>query len=404
MRTAGYNSRQTMSFYKGLFGLVLALSAAAHAATSWDTPAAQLAKDIAAISGPGTASLAVQNSSSISNDDVPQIRKAIELQLRDAGVQLRNEENAATVVRVTLSENARGYLWVAEVQQGNETRVAMVEVPRAAGASQTVTPQSVTLRKTLLWSQPQLMLDAALIKIGMQDYIAVLEPTQVVVYRMTPGKPEVEQSLAIPGARVGRDPRGHLVPAKGYPFDVYVPGVTCTSNAALPLYLSCKQSDDPWPIGSQKAFFNSSRNCFTGAMAPGIGRQVAPFYSAAELPRSNYSLWVFAGVNGQFRAADKVNEVPLSANATREWGSDIASIRGCGNATYVVASTPGSGDEDSIRAFEVADRDPLAVSTPLEMAGPVLSLWREGDAATAVVKNNRTNSYEAHSISVGCSQ
>jgi hypothetical protein len=157
-------------------------------------------------------------------------------------------------------------------------------------------------------------------------------------------------------------------------------------------------------MGSQKAFFNSSRNYFTGALAPGIGRQAPPFYSAAELPRSNYSLWIFAGVNGQFRAVDKINDVPLSVASTREWGSDIASIRGCGNATYVVASTPGSSDEDSVRAYEVTDRDPLAVSLPLQMMGPVLALWREGDAATAVVKNNRTNFYEAHSISVGCSQ
>jgi hypothetical protein len=403
MRAAGYNSRQTMSFYKGLLGLVLVLSAGAQAATSWDPSAAQLAKEIAAIAGPGTASLTIRNSSSIPNDDVPQIRKTLELQLRDAGVQLRGEENAATALRVTLSENARGYLWVAEVQQGSETRVAMLEVERT-NADVPVTAQSVTLRKTLLWSQPNLMLDAALIKVGLQDYIAVLEPTQVVVYRMTGGKPQIEQTLAIPNARAGRDPRGLLVPATGYPFDVYVPGITCTSNAALPLYLSCKQSDDPWPMGSQKAFFNSSRNYFTGALAPGIGRQAPPFYSAAELPRSNYSLWIFAGVNGQFRAVDKINDVPLSVASTREWGSDIASIRGCGNATYVVASTPGSSDEDSVRAYEVTDRDPLAVSLPLQMMGPVLALWREGDAATAVVKNNRTNFYEAHSISVGCSQ
>lgn len=403
MRAAGYNSRQTMSFYKGLLGLVLVLSAGAQAATSWDPSTAQLAKEIAAIAGPGTASLTVGNSSSISSDDVPQIRKTLEQQLRDAGVQLRSEENAATAVRVTLSENARGYLWVAEIQQGNETRIAMLEVERA-NAPVPVTAQSVTLRKTLLWSQSNLMLDAALIKVGLQDYIAVLEPMQVVVYRMTPGKPQIEQTLAIPNARAGRDPRGRLVPATGYPFDVYVPGGTCTSNAALPLYLSCKQSDDPWPIGSQKAFFNSSRNYFTGALAPAMGRPAPPFYSAAELPRSNYSLWIFAGVNGQFRAVDKVNDVPLSVASTREWGSDIAAIRGCGNATYVVASTPGSGEEDSMRAYEVADREPVAVSLPLQMAGPVLALWREGDAATAVVKNNRTNSYEAHSISVGCSQ
>jgi hypothetical protein len=393
-----------MSFYKGLIGLLFVLSAVAQAASNWDSQAAQLAKQIVAISGPGTASLSIKNNSSLAGEEIPAIRRALEVALRDSGVQLRAEENAATALRVTLSENVRGWLWVAEVQQGSDTRVAMIEVQRQGGLLQATPAQTVSLKKALLWSQPEPMMDAAVVKIGLQEYLAVLESSRLVLYRTGTSKPEAEQTLTISTSKTVRDPRGRLIVGSNHPIDVYLAGMACSSNASLPLSLSCKESDDPWPIGSQKAFFNSSRNYFTGAMAPGLGRQIAPFYSAAELPRSNYSVWVFAGVNGQFRAADKINDVPLAASATRDWGSDIATLHGCGNATYLMATSAGTGDQEAMRAYEMTDRDPLPVSMPLEFAGPVTALWSNGAAATVVARNNRTNSYEAYSVTVACSQ
>ena len=41
-------------------------------------------------------------------------------------------------------------------------------------------------------------------------------------------------------------------------------------------------------------FFASTRNFFTGAISPGIGKQVTtqPFYSAATVPREKYALWM----------------------------------------------------------------------------------------------------------------
>ena len=47
--------------------------------------------------------------------------------MKTHGVVASGAESANTI-RVTLSENARERLWVAEVAEGNETRVAMVHV------------------------------------------------------------------------------------------------------------------------------------------------------------------------------------------------------------------------------------------------------------------------------------
>ncbi len=65
------------------------------------------------------------------------IRQRLQVALGALGVTIRNQAatDAATTVRVTLSQTARQGLWVAEVQQGPETRVAMVTAasPAAGG-------------------------------------------------------------------------------------------------------------------------------------------------------------------------------------------------------------------------------------------------------------------------------
>jgi len=58
--------------------------------------------------------------------------------------------------------------------------------------------------------------------------------------------------------------------------------------------------------GSLRAFYAGSRNFFTGALSPGIGKisNVPAFYSAAALPHSTYTLWVFAAVDGSLHLVD----------------------------------------------------------------------------------------------------
>ena len=75
MKSGGYNARQRMILKKLFFGLLLlgmvvAKLYAAAPETTWAAPAARLAKEIAGISGPGTAALTIRNQSSLSNDEV----------------------------------------------------------------------------------------------------------------------------------------------------------------------------------------------------------------------------------------------------------------------------------------------------------------------------------------------
>ena len=175
--------------------------------------------------------------------------------------------------------------------------------------------------------------------------------------------------------------------------------------------MTCARSDDPWPLTSDeigpnavRAFYAPARNFFTGALSPGIGKisNAPSFYSAAPLARSNYTLWVLATVDGSIHEIDGVTDQAIRSARS---GSDLAAIRStCGAGTQLLVSESGDSDRDSLRAFEIPDRDPVAVTSPLEFDGTISALWPNAALASAVaiVKRADTGWYEANRITISC--
>lgn len=413
MKSAGYNSRHSMSqaMRQGsaaVCAMVLGLCVAACAA-DWTQPVAQLARQIVAITGPGAASLSLRNISSFPADQAPAVRHALETQLRSAGVRLTVPGSAAAEIDVTLSESAQGWVWIAEVTQGSDKKVAMVAVARPPSTSLPQRATSIAIRKTLLWSQDTRMLDLTVVTGGEQN-VLVLDANGVTVYKVVAGRWEEQQTLALAANRTfPRDLRGRLAPARDHTFDAYLPGTVCSSSGSAPLSMTCRDSEDPWPLAAgQAAFFGPVRNFFTGVLAPGLGKQssVAPFYSAAALPRPRYTLWVFAHTDGSVHLDDGTND--LIAHGTSDWGSDLAAVSsGCGLGAQLLVSGAGDGaTTDMVRAFEIADREPVEVSPPAELPGPVTALWTaaDGRSALAVAHNLKTNRYDAFELTIACGQ
>jgi hypothetical protein len=88
-----------------------------------------------------------------------------------------------------------------------------------------------------------------------------------------------------------------------------------------------------------------------------------------------------------------------------KWGSNLTAVHSnCGTGTQLLMSESGEPERDSLRAFEILDRDPVAASAAVEFNGSVVELWPEGDGngATAIVKRNDTGWYEAYRVSVSC--
>jgi hypothetical protein len=407
MSDARYNSRQPM---QKIIRIVIALSILAGtgqllAATRWDAPTAKLASQITALTGPGNVALAFRNLSSLSPSEVAAIRVPLETQLRAGGVQLRNASNSTAAIQVTLSENVREWLIVAEVGNGAETKVVMVGVDKDSAGVRA--GSAMVLRKSFLMSQGEPILDAAIIDSASAHSLLLLSRSVVGVYAWTTGRWNLQQSFPIThGMPFPADLRGRIVAAQSHLFDLYLPGVGCSSSATAPLTMSCRDTDDPWPLGGQKAFFNSARNYFTGILVPGVGAQLPPFFSAATLPRVNYTLWLLIGIDGQVRVYDSV-ELRTIPN-TRDWGSDVVSLKSaCGAGTQLLVSAAGDDTvADSLHAYEMVDREPNEVAAQLAMDGPITALWPSADAssATAVVRNLQTGQYDAYNITIACNQ
>ncbi len=402
--------------------LALAGAAWGQAADSWTAPATELARQIAALTGPGAISLSVRNDSSIAASEVPVIRQKLQAALGALGVTIRNQTaaDATTTVQVTLSQTAQQGLWVAEVQQGPETRVAMVTAVNPVPAVE-VEGTPVLLRRALLFSQTAPMLDVGLFALpgdaAGEGHLVVLSPESIGIYHRdekAAGGWVKDQSFEIAHGRAyPRDVRGRLQADAGAMFKAYLPGVICAASQRTTgggVAVSCADSDDPWPIGSRKAFYNSSRNFFTGVITPSVSAAPGPFYSAAELVQKNGMATVYSEVSGQVRLYDGGGLKVLAG--ARDWGSDVAGVQsGCGSGAQLLATASGVATQDSLRAYEVQGRNAIAVSAPLPMDGEVMAMWpmisangAGGVPAVAILKKQQPAKYEAYRVSVVCNQ
>ncbi len=405
IRKMVFSSRLTRAF---LLLLLILLIAIPGSASQWQVPSAQLARKIAAVTGPGAVHLNLVNRSSVAQASVDEIRRTLMSELSAQGLHFVEAEQAAASVDVTLSENLENFILIAEIHQGtNEPAIIMVTLARTESSIGEHAPAAVAVRKALLWSDESPILDLVILNANPQHMIA-LEPESIVFYVMNNGHWQQEQSLPMAHAHPWpRDLRGRLLLRRDHLFDAYLPGVYCRS--AKPGMMECHPSDDPWPLSADQpplnGFYAQARNFFTGVLSPGVQKQTttAPFYSAAALPRDKYTLWFFAGVDGQVRTLDGMtDQVAPKLN----WGSDLASVHsGCGSGWQILAAGANVTSSDSVSAYEVPDREIIASSQALDMGGKITALWTdsEGSGAIAITKND-SNRYEAYRLTVTCGQ
>ena len=194
----------------------------------------------------------------------------------------------------------------------------------------------------------------------------------------------------------------------------------------------CREGDDPWQLsvpsslptaaGTQrenievtplKAFYNSTRNYFTGVLAPSLGVELPPFYSAAIVPRpagsGSLAALLVNGIDGKVQLTEA--GVVKQVSGARDWGSDVAVVSsGCGAGTQVVASGSGEAIADSVRAYELPAQEAIPVSAPLAMEGSVTALWTapDGKSVLAVVRRQGNQGagreYEVDRVTASCNE
>lgn len=142
------------SAFRGIAAAVLLMATVAHASTlgtAWNKPATDLAARIVEVLGPGPVHLTLRNLSAIATDQLPVIHRLIEDALKSGGISLTSSEGA-NAVRITLSENPSGGLWVAEIVEGNETRVVMQPVDPSPADSPDAKPGVALHREVMIGS------------------------------------------------------------------------------------------------------------------------------------------------------------------------------------------------------------------------------------------------------------
>lgn len=425
----------------GIIGSMGIAAIFAQSPSPWQQPAAALAVKIADLLGPGQAQLTLENLSSIPADDLPVIHKLIVDDLRTHGVT-EGGTNSATAVRVTLSESATERLWVAEVVEGEDTQVAMVD------AGPLTPPQPQSSSALVLRRVPVLTSSApVLATLETPNGLVVLQPDEIAIYAKSAGAWRMLQSFSAAQVQLSRDSRGILsTAANGQGFEAWLPGQHCTGSlfggsAAGVWTVDCRKSDDPWPISSGtetpspavpgrvapalpaqlpdgqanvmaatetpaptlRAFYNAARNYFTGVIVPNPAVNLPPFYSATLLPRAagGHALLI-GGIDGKLQLLDNSALTPI--DGARDWGSDFAALQsGCGPGTQIVASGSGQGASDSLRAYDLLALEAIPASEPLAVNGAVTSLWTASDSKSvlAVVRTTQ-NQYEVDRVTATC--
>ncbi len=384
-----------------LSALLILLPRDARAADDMAGAIRELARKTVALAGRGEpVSVNWRNLSSLPSGDFNQARIAFDAAVRDAGGRV---SDVAPLVdaRITLSDNASQFLLVEEAHKGEDRPVWISSWKRPAVVGPPA-GSALTLGKKLVWEQVEPILDVSILGTG----ILVLSPSRLSLQEVAG-----TQSLPITPLRSWpRDLRGHLR-VNGGGFKAYLPGVACSGTVEPSLTMECHPSDEPWtldegPRGVLLANFAAGRNYFDGRVfaANGIRKTLAPFFSVASTEENGRTYWLLATLDGRTQILDAALE-PVGNIAS--WGSDLAATEThCGSGSQILATKPGETREpDGVRAFQVVNRMPVPLSTPLELPGPVTAFWSlGGNTALAVVNNLDNGRYQAYVITVNCGE
>jgi hypothetical protein len=299
-----------------------------------------------------TVSLEFQNLTALAPAESSSFRAALQQELRKTGVETATAAQPETL-RVTISENVRGLLFIAAVSSGENRQVVML--PWSGPPAPERKPRvKFSMRPMLEQSEP--VLDILLVDSASE--LLVLSPSKVSSYRMDGGKWTPAGVAGVSWARpLPRDPRGRLENVPGG-FRVFVPGTSCSGTVQPDFRVTCAPGNDTWPLNPRD---------------PSIGVR-----------------WV------------------TDRNVLDGLASEQSTIENpCGAGWMMLGSAAGDAeDHDQIQAYEMVDGQAVAASDLLFLPGPVTALWpsETPGQSTVVIRNSKTGNYEASRLGVACAE
>lgn len=382
-----------------IFFLIILVSLAVTAwCQTFDEPAHALAQKIAVVLKTREPVIfSFSSAAAVSPADAAAAREAIERQLSAAGINT-NAQAGITVV-ITLSQNLRDWVWIAEIHRGDAQEIVMEEwlKPEETGSA-----GAVVIEKRRILEQDSRVLDFA--PLGRD--LLVLDAESVTVYQNSTGPWQRKLSVRIPISRaLPRDLRGRLF-VQGDVYQAYLPGLSCNGSSAGGLGISCRD-EALWPLGGNaRAISIPTRNFFDHFVLPdGQQRRMPAFFSAAGLSDHGRAAWLFAATDGRTHLDNAAFEAGASWSG---WGSDIAAVETeCGSRTLLLATAASDGTApDSVQAYELTEGTPRPAGDPVSFPGPITALWSASERGAAVVvsRDLKSGRYAAFRLAIPCSR
>jgi hypothetical protein len=366
IRCRGWSALRSVIIPAVARGLLLLLLCAGMRGDALEDAARALAKSVAAQLAPTEiARVTERNMSSLPRPEAARAQVIFEQAIR------RRVRNPMPIdITLTISENIRGYLLIANFNRDAQRVVEMQ--PFEVQPAPPPTRPAMTINRKLLWEQTTPILDLAIDG----DRMLVLDTAGVTRYERRDGKWFAAESVNAPSSV--RDPRGRMTVGEAS-LTVELPGATCQGTWKPAVQLECGAGQ----------VFSMGRNTFA---AP------APFFSEATSGNARLA----AEPDGRTHIYDAAGRSDNAAAIIEAWGSDIAPMTTCAGPRVAVTGAGDRESADTVTLYDLIQAVPIRVSEPVEFAGPVTALWPSRDGAVVVTRNPATHTYEAYGLSADC--
>lgn len=338
--------------------------------------------------------LEIKNIAGLGPADTQTLQEQFRSELERRGVEIEGDPSAQTQVQITLSEGTEGYVLVAEIRNKSGEQVALVNGPPSGEVDSPQKPVPF-LQASELLQQSQPMFDFA--QAAEDDgtpLLLLLVPDRLARFQKIGGSWTMHDSAPLPSSHsTSRDLRGRIDLSGPHGLAVFLTGISCTGSWYPTLSLDCHQSDpsEKSPLGVQ-------------AGSPISPDRTPQSYFTVSNSVNGHVRWIETKPDGSAQLFENTHEAAVATFSG--WGDEIGSIATpCSTAWHVLVT--GTGDwthSDRIQMYEVAGRRGVAIGRPLEISGPVLSLWQsdDGKSARIVSRDLQTGMYEASIVSASC--
>jgi hypothetical protein len=312
-------------------------------------------KIVAALPARENVSCEIRNISSLRPDEFARVEQTIRAELQDQGVRPPASGGAATSMTVTLSENWKGFVWTAEIRQGDVSRTVLLGVSRGSETRVPANAMHVTVRSEKFWEGPERILDAAAVSNGSgKSWLVLLQPSALAIEDLQTGSAgKVDLGSVQP---ISRDSRGQL-------------GGEQTGNA---IWFSTSLQVCNLDLETRSLLECLARDAFSGSTP------------------SRYPM--------------PVDLTPAGTPPPGK-GTELVISPVCGGTNQFLATSARDYTQpDSLQVFQTEPSGPVAMSAALDFPGPIVALHTALDAPRAIVRNLTTGNYEAYRLAVSCGE